>query len=360
MKTKHLYIHVPFCKNICAYCDFTHRVYDETLADRWLSRLEKEFMECVGEEYETIYIGGGTPTSLNVKQLNRLLNLVKPYSFKTAEYTVEANPENLSEDKIVMLKEYGVNRISIGLQSSDDNELRLMMRHHSFNDVENRIELLRKHGINNISADIIYSLPNQNMESLKKTIDDVLSLKLPHLSIYSLTIEPNSIFGKKGLNHLDDETEASMYEYIVSKLSEEGYIQYEVANFAKAGYESKHNLGYWNFDDYRGLSCGSTSKLHHCLYDKTKNITEYINGTKLIETKDELSLKDECFEQVMMSLRTIYGLDLELFKKRYGMDALKMYEKALNKNANSFIIKDDHLICTKRNILNTVLLDFLD
>ena len=220
MKTKHLYIHVPFCKSICSYCDYTHRLYDECIADKWLDRLEKEFIECEDEEYETIYIGGGTPTSLNIKQLERLLDLVKPYSSKVVEYTIEVNPENLDEDKIILFKKYGINRFSIGLQSSNEQELKLMNRHHNFLDVKNKINLLRKYNLNNISCDIIYSLPNQTMDSLSKTIDDVLSLDLPHLSIYSLTIEPNSVFGKKGFNHLDDETEANMYEYIVSKLND--------------------------------------------------------------------------------------------------------------------------------------------
>lgn len=360
MTTKHLYIHIPFCKSICGYCDFCHQIYRKDVADKWLLAFEKELKECEKETYKTLYVGGGTPTSLNLEQLDKFFNLVKPYTKDVLEYTVEANPESLDEDKIKLFKTYGINRVSIGVQSTSEEELKLMGRNHRFLDVKEKIELLKKHGITNISTDIIYSLPNQTMESLKKTLDDVLSLNLPHLSIYSLTIEDNSIFAKKGLNNLDEETEANMYEYIVNRLNEAGYIQYEVANFAKKGYESKHNLGYWNFDDYRGLSCGSTSKINHHMIEKTRSIKDYIEGKNIIANDELLDLKDECFEQTMMSLRTIYGLDLDMFKQRYGLDALKLYEKALAIHKNAFVILNNHLICQKRNILNTVLLDFLD
>lgn len=360
MKTKHLYIHVPFCKSICAYCDFAHCVYQSEMASKWLECLKQEFKECENEEYETIYVGGGTPTSLNCEQLEKLLELIRPKTINLKEYTFEANPENLDLEKIKLLKSYGVNRISIGVQSSNKEELKLMNRHHSFKDVKEKIKELKDNGITNISTDIIYSLPNQTMNSLNRTLDDVLSLDLPHLSIYSLTIEENSIFGKKGLKNLDEETEADMYDLIVDRLNKAGYIQYEIANFAKAGYESKHNLGYWRFDDYRGLSLGSTSKLNHHLIDKTRKINEYLKGTSIIENDDLLSLEDECFEQVMMSLRTIYGLDLKLFKQRYGKDALELYSKAIDKNKDALKIENDYLICTKRNILNTILLDFLN
>lgn len=360
MTTKHLYIHVPFCKNICAYCDFAHQIYMQEIADKWLISFEEEIKECEKENYQTIYVGGGTPTSLNCKQLDKLLSLVSPYTKEVEEYTIEANPENLDEEKIDLFIKHKINRVSIGVQSTNNEELKLMNRKHEFKDVKEKIELLRKKGIINISTDIIYSLPNQTMSSLAKTLDDVLSLDLPHLSIYSLTIEDNTVFGKKNYKHLDDEIEANMYEYIVQRLNDAGYVQYEIANFAKKGYESKHNLGYWNFDDYRGLSCGSTSKINHRMYDKTHNINDYLNNKEIIVNDEKLDLKDECFEQVMMSLRTIYGLDINLFKERYQIDPLKEYEKAIKKNKDAFIIKDNHLICTKRNILNTILLDFLD
>lgn len=360
MNIKHLYIHVPFCKSICAYCDFCHVVYKSDLADKYLDRLQNELKELDNKNFETIYIGGGTPTSLTSNQFERLLEMVKPYSNNVLEYTVEVNPESLNLEKILLLKKFHINRISMGLESSNNDELKLMNRHHTFLDVKEKVNLLKENDINNISLDIIYSLPNQTIKSLSKTIDDALSLNVPHLSLYSLTIEKNSVFGVKGYKSLDSEIEADMYEYIVSRLNNVGYIQYEIANFSKEGYNSKHNMGYWEYNDFIGLGPGSSSKYNNTRIDKTKNINSYINNKDIIDNKEELSIKDLMFENLMMSLRTIYGLDLKQFKQRYNKDALEVFKEAINKNKNQLIIKNDHLIVTKREILNTILVDFIE
>lgn len=354
---KHLYIHVPFCKTICSYCDFCHVLYNEKLVDKWLKRIKKD-LENKNTEYETIYIGGGTPSCLNNKQLEELLSIVKPFSNNVQEYTIEVNPETIDEEKIIILKEYGVNRISIGLQSSNDRLLKLMNRKHNFLDVKNCIELLRKHNINNISLDIIYSLPTQTMDDLKKTLDDVLSLNVPHLSLYSLTIEKGTIFDKLNYSSLDEETEADMYEYIENILIKNNYVHYEIANFAKEGYESKHNLGYWNYDDYEGISCGAVGKYKHHRYTNPKDVLSYINEKDIVEI-EELTNSEEAFENIMMSLRTIYGLDLRLFKERYKIDFLEEYKDAINKHENDLIIKDGHCICINREVLNSILIDFM-
>ncbi|MBR2577580.1 MAG: radical SAM protein, partial [Erysipelotrichaceae bacterium] len=162
-RTDHLYIHVPFCKTICAYCDFCHAVYREETADRWLERLKEDLKETGDEEYLTIYIGGGTPSCLNARQLKGLLDMVRPFSGKTEEYTVEINPESIDEEKTAILKAYGINRVSIGLQSSQKHLLKLMNRHHSYEDVQRAVEMFRKNGIYNISLDILYSLPGQSL-----------------------------------------------------------------------------------------------------------------------------------------------------------------------------------------------------
>ena len=360
MKINHLYIHVPFCNSICAYCDFCHVVYKKELVRKWLDKLKDEFKECKNEQYETIYIGGGTPSSLDNIELETLLKYVLPHTKKIKEYTVEVNPESIDETKIKLLKKYKVNRISIGLQSSNKRLLKLMNRHHDFNDVKNAVRLLKDNGIKNISIDIMYSLPTQTMSDLKKTIKDVLSLNVPHLSIYSLTIEDNSIFNKKGYQKLDDEIEADMYEYIVDELKKHKYVQYEVANFSKKGYESKHNLGYWHYDNFRGLSCGSSSKIDDVRYDKTRNINDYLNNKNVLVNKIRLNKDELMFENIMMSLRTKEGLDLDVFKKRYKKDALLVYKEAINKNKNNLMVKNNHLIVKNRAILNNTLLDFLN
>lgn len=359
-RIKHLYIHVPFCKTICSYCDFCHYVYNDEKANKWLNRLKKEFNECGNEVYETIYIGGGTPTSLNDEQFEKLLKLIKPHSSKTKEYTIEANPENLTLNKIKLMNKYGINRISIGMQSSSEELLKLMNRHHTFEDLKKKIDLLKENGIDNISLDIMYSIPTQTMKDLKKTLNDALSLDVPHLSLYSLTTEENSLFGKKGYKSLDEDTEADMYEYIVDTLNKNGYKQYEIANFSKVGYESKHNLGYWRYEDFRGLSCGSSSKIGKIRYDKTRDLNKYLNSKDIIESTYDLSKKDRMFENVMMSLRTLEGLDLKEFKKRYKADALDIYSEAIKKNENNIVINNGHMRINNREILNTILVDFIE
>ncbi|MBQ3295146.1 MAG: radical SAM family heme chaperone HemW [Erysipelotrichaceae bacterium] len=356
-RIKHLYIHVPFCNTICFYCDFAHRVYDFSLAEKWLERLKKEINDNCKDQYETIYIGGGTPSCLSDEQLERLLNMIDPYTEEVKEYTIEVNPESLDQDKIDIFKKHHINRISIGVQSSDDEILRSLNRRHSFSDVKKGIELLKKNGLDNISVDLMYSLPGQDMDILRRTVEDILELDVPHISLYSLTIEENSVFGKRGISNLDEDIEADMYEYIDKTLRENGYIHYEVSNFCKDGYESRHNMGYWLYDDFLGLSIGASGKIGNNRYTNTRDFNRYLNNEYIRDEDLELSLEDQKFENIMMSLRTIYGLDIEEFNRKYDCDLEKEYSKGLN---NRYIkIENGYLICSNFELLNNVLLDFM-
>ena len=357
-RTEHLYIHVPFCRSICYYCDFCHRLYDEKIADRWLDALQKEIEGNCKDSYKTIYIGGGTPTSLSLSQLERLFRLVEPYGDECEEYTIEANPESLDEDKIALFERYGINRVSMGVQSSDDEMLKSLNRHHSFEDVKNAIDSLKKNGICNISVDLMYSLPGQDMKMLQTSIDDILSLDVEHISLYSLTIEDNTVFKAKGIQPLDIEIEADMYEMIVKKLTENGYIHYEVSNFCKPGYESRHNLGYWHYDNFLGLSLNASSKIGCLRWTNTSSFKEYFSMQDIKKDVIGLDKADMMFENVMMSLRLSEGIDIASFNKRYDCDILEVYGKgAANHN---IIVSDGRLICTNLEILNSVLLDFME
>lgn len=359
MSKTHLYLHVPFCKTICAYCDFCHYGYSLNNVKKWLEELKKELQTKNLSDFDTIYIGGGTPSCLEGEDLETLLALIKPYSTKTIEYTIEVNPETITEDKVKVMKAYGINRISMGLQTSNPDELKLINRHHNFEDVKRVVDLFRKYDISNISIDVMYSLPNQTMATLSQTLKDVLSLAVPHISLYSLTIEPNSLFGKKGYEHLDEDLEADMYEYIEKTLIENGYMHYEISNFAKKGYESKHNLGYWNYDDFVGVSMGASGKENGIRYDNVRSLKDYLNGKHVLE-ETILSKEDQMFEQIMMSLRTSFGLDLDLFNKRYALSFFEVYQEAYHKHQKDFIIKDNHLIVKNLELLNSLLVDFLD
>ena len=357
-RIKHLYIHVPFCNGICYYCDFARRICDEKLADKWLDRLEREIEENCHDQYETIYIGGGTPSCLSLKQSERLLRFIYPYASKAIEYTIEANPESLDSGKISLYKQYGVNRISLGVQSSNDILLRTLNRAHDFNTVKNKIRLLKDNSLTNISIDLMYSLPGQDMDILKNTLEDILKLDVPHLSLYSLTIEENSVFGKKGISSLDEDVEADMYELIDKVLNDNGYIHYEVSNFAKKDYESKHNMGYWKYEDFLGLSVGASGKIGNNRYTNTRDLNTYLSSDNIRIENLYLDKKEMMFENIMMSLRTIYGLNIKEFEAKYGVNIRETYKKGLKNRY--IIIKDDHLICDNPEVLNNVLLDFMD
>lgn len=357
-RIKHLYIHVPFCNSICFYCDFCHRLYSSQLVDKWLNQIEKEINNKCLDQYKTIYIGGGTPSSLSVNQLDRLLSLIDPFSKEVIEYTIEVNPESLDINKINVFKKHHINRISMGVQSSNDNLLKDLNRKHSFNDVVDKVNLLKENGLSNISIDLMYSLPNQNMDILAKTLDDFISLDIPHVSLYSLTIEENTVFGKRNVKSLDEDIEADMYEYICEKLKSNNYIHYEVSNFSKEGYESKHNLGYWNYDDFLGISLGSSSKIGNVRYTVTTNFDKYFDDYNSYDEYLKLTNEDLKFENIMMSLRTIYGLNIDDFNSKYNCNLINEYPKGIN-NPNIKII-DNKLICTDLALLNNVLLDFMD
>ncbi len=358
-----LYIHVPFCRTICAYCDFCHTVYREQSAQDWLSALERELSQRkLPSDYLTAYIGGGTPTALSAEQLERLLTLLDPYVQHVHEYTVEVNPETLDEKKAEILAEHGINRASIGFQTSDPGLLKLMNRHHSYEDIALAIQLLRSKGIMNISLDLMYSLPGQTMAMLRQSVEDALSLNPQHLSLYSLTIEENTVFGRKGYEHLDEDTEADMYEWICSTLEQHGYIHYEISNFCMDGYASRHNQAYWHYEDFTGVSCGASGKEGNIRYDNTRSLKEYC-ADPLHREELELSDEDLMFEFVMMGLRLKEGFHQSVFQERYAVSYKEVYGEKTEELIHKGLLEEcgDMIRCTDRGfeILNSVLVELL-
>lgn len=357
---EHLYLHVPFCASICHYCDFCHRLYNPVLVKQWLEALKKEI-----ETYnikaclKTIYIGGGTPSCLSEKELIELLECLKPLINNVEEFSFEANPESLNPDKIKILKQYGVNRISLGVQAIQESLLKLMNRNHSFADVKQVVSWLKKVGIDNISLDLMYSLPGQTLDNFKASLEAVTSLDIKHISIYSLTIEEHSVFGKKGYQPCDDETEADMYQMAIAYLETKGFKQYEIANFAKESCYSKHNMAYWNYNDFYGLSLGASGKLGDYRYDNTKSFKKYF-AHDFVEERIDLSHADLMFENIMMALRTKFGLDLSLFERRYHQNFFEVYKKPYEKHIDDFEITDGFLRVKDLAVLNSLLIDFLD
>lgn len=361
---KSCYVHVPFCASICAYCDFQRAGYSEHLCDKWLDALEKEIQNReIPSDLKTMYIGGGTPSCLKKHQLERLLTMLSPYVSKIDEFTMEMNPESCTDEICELVSSYGVNRVSLGVQSFEPRLLKLMNRHHDHATIVSSIASLHHFGIHNISVDAMYSLPTQTMSEWISTLQQCVLLDVTHLSMYSLTIEPGSAFARKHLEPLDSETEADMYEQAILFLENHGFHQYEISSFCKPGYESKHNTAYWMYDDFIGLGLGASGKEHHCRYDHPVGFQNYLNDPTTVE-RIELSKEDEMFEMVMMGLRLKQGMSLSLFKERFGCDFIEVYRDALKfcLLKNWLVLQEDKVKATERGfeILNTVLEQFLN
>jgi oxygen-independent coproporphyrinogen III oxidase len=301
---KHLYIHIPFCTHICAYCDFVKSRYHEGLADHVIDRLIEDIHACESENLETCYIGGGTPSALSLNQLERLCQVIHQKWPNINEYTVEINPEDMSIEKMHCLKAYGVNRLSMGVQATQVRLLKIITRHHLFEDVEKVTNWAHECGIDNISYDLMYGLPTQTLEEFKQSIETVLTLKPSHCSLYALTIEPNTAFGRQKVQPVDNELEGLMYQCAVDTLTQAGYEHYEVSSFAKSKQQrSSHNLSYWLYSDFLGLGPGAASKVGSRRWTNTRNIHHYTQKQNLIFEDIELSIQDQVIESLMMGLR---------------------------------------------------------
>ena len=338
---KSLYIHIPFCTHICSYCDFAKVLYDEKWAFSYVEELKKEIENYdISEKLDTIYIGGGTPTCLPNALLADFLKYLRPFLKENGEFTIEGNPESLNEEKIEILRNGGINRLSIGLESSDERYLKLMGRKHTAQDVKNAIETAKSHGISNISVDLIYALPKEDLATLEKDIDVLLSLDVPHLSCYSLTVSPGTLFYNKGYKEMDDELSASMYELILDKLTKAGYERYEVSNFAKNGRYSLHNLTYWHDEEYYGVGLGASGYLNNVRYTNTKSLKEYLSGNYIFE-KEELTLESRLEDYFLTNLRLSKGFLKKDFEKRFAFPFEERYKNKLNKLKKDGLLEEN-------------------
>lgn len=376
MKIPSAYIHIPFCQQICHYCDFTKFFYNERLADEYLEALEKEIHTYIpGEKasVRTIFVGGGTPTAVNHKQLEKLLQMIDDH-FDIAgceEYTFEANPGDLDVEKVRLLKEYGVDRISLGVQVFDDDMLEKIGRVHKVKDVYTNIDRLVQAGLTNVSIDLMYALPGQTVEDFEKTIDEAMQFGLPHYSSYSLQIEPKTVFYqryKKGkLSKAKEDDEAEMYELLQRKLAEAGAVQYEISNFAKPGFESKHNLTYWNNEYYYGIGAGAHGYLPGKRTINIRPLPAYVKKAtedgKPVLHEEPIGLKEQLEEEMFLGLRKTQGVSKELFQQKYGKTLVDVFGNKLTElRERSLIAEDaDHIrLTSKGRILgNEVFQEFL-
>ena len=356
-----VYIHIPFCRSICSYCDFSRFIYNEKEADKYLNALEEEVKEYyLNEEIKTIYIGGGTPSVLSETLLNKLFKIINLFNkSKNLEFTIECNPEDINESFLDLIIKHGVNRISIGVQSFNKTKLEFMKRNSDFLDLKTKINLIRQKGINNISLDLMYALPKEELNVFKKDVKMFLKLNPDHISTYSLIIkEGTEIFNK--FDNTEEEIEIEMYNYLVKKLKKKKYNHYEVSNFSKEGYESKHNLTYWNNKEYYGFGLSSSGYINGFRYENTKNMKKYLEGN--YRDNEKLLSKQEIMEdEVMLGLRKIEGINVEEFYEKYNVNIQDVFPvKPLLKN-KELVYKNGYLFINKDKIyvMNEILLKLI-
>lgn len=357
-----IYIHIPFCKSICSYCDFSKVLYDKERVQVYLDSLEEE----IGDSYEhepveTLYVGGGTPSALSEYALERLGEIISKLNIvENAEFTFECNIEDVDEVLLNMLRSIGVNRLSIGIESFDESKLKFMKRSTSYKDAKNRILLARQYGFSNISVDLMYGIPFEKVRDLRKDLNLFLKLGTEHISTYSLIIEDNTLCKIEGSEYIDQEEDAKMYDYLRTKLKSCGYHQYEVSNFSKPGYESKHNLVYWNNREYYGFGLGAHGYIKGFRYENTRSIDDYILGKWRLD--EHLVGPQEMMEnEVMLGLRKTQGINLEDFFNKYEVNIQDVFPvKPLLKN-RELIYKDGYIFINPKYIyiMNEILLKLI-
>ena len=364
MKTiKALYIHIPFCEHICDYCDFTKLQYFTIFAKPYLKHLKEELDSYqINHRLETIYVGGGTPTALEDDLFVELLKIIEPYTDGVKEYTFECNPESLTDFKLSTMKEYGVNRLSIGVESTNDEILKSINRHHTYLDVKTAILRAKTHGFDNINVDLILGLPGSDLAQLRIDLDNLFSLDIQHLSCYSLTVHPNTVFFLKNISEPLSDKSREYYDLVHIHMKEHGFIHYEVSNWALPGRESKHNMVYWKNEQYYGVGLGASGYIGNVRYTNTRSITEYLKG-KTRDTEEVVSMKDDIEYQIMLNLRTVNGLNLDSFKEKFGIDLLKAKEKEIRRMIDGGLLelRNQNLIPTYEGmmVLDTIILELI-
>ncbi|HZG84150.1 radical SAM family heme chaperone HemW [Paenibacillus sp.] len=327
-----VYIHIPFCTNKCHYCDFNSYVLKGQPVHEYLDALERE-MEATASAVppgviRTVFVGGGTPTVLTPEQMERFLASVRAYFPNLApdyEFTMEANPGTTDAEKLQAMREGGVNRLSFGVQSFDSGLLHAIGRIHSVDDVYRSIDNARAAGFANVSIDLIFGLPNQTLQQMSDTLDKALELKLPHHSIYSLKVEENTLFHtlyERGELPLPkEEDEVAMFHLIMDRMRSAGYEQYEISNFAKPGFESKHNTVYWRNESYYGLGAGAHGYVKGRRHVNVKGIQPYIDATKAglpVLDQEEVAEREAMEDFMMVGLRLLRGVDRADFEAQFG------------------------------------------
>ncbi|OFN98500.1 coproporphyrinogen III oxidase [Streptococcus sp. HMSC074B11] len=328
------YVHIPFCTQICYYCDFSKVFIKNQPVDSYLEHLLQEFHSYDIQKLRTLYIGGGTPTALSASQLKVLLEgLTKNLDLSMLEeLTIEANPGDLDADKIAVLQNSAVNRVSLGVQTFDDRMLKKIGRSHTEKDIYENIDRLKLAGFDNISIDLIYALPGQTMDQVKDNVAKAIALDIPHMSLYSLILENHTVFmnrmrrGKLPLPK--EEVEAEMFEYIIAELEKAGFEHYEISNFSKLGFESRHNLMYWDNAEYYGIGAGASGYVDGVRYKNHGPIRHYLKAVEEGSARineEHLSQREQMEEEMFLGLRKKSGVSMARFEEKFERSFQELY-----------------------------------
>lgn len=373
MKEMSLYIHIPFCKQKCLYCDFPSYAGKENLIDEYITALNKEILnKCLDFKIISIFIGGGTPSYLDERNLESLLKTINLLNLEdNIEFTVECNPGTLNEEKLRIMKKHNVNRISMGLQSTNDSLLKEIGRIHTFEEFKKNYYQARKAGFENINIDLMFGLPDQSLEDWKKTLEDAVSLNPDHISAYSLIIEEGTCFYKlynnDKLNLPSEDDERNMYLMTKEILNRHGYHQYEISNYSKDKKECFHNKVYWKCNEYLGIGVSASSFIDEKRFKNIDDIRNYIekikNNEDVTEEVHVNDIKDDMEEFMFMGLRMIEGISLKEFKKRFGRDVYDVYDDAIKNNVKRGLLVIDseklYLSLNGIEVSNYVMSDFI-
>ncbi|OQC06370.1 MAG: Oxygen-independent coproporphyrinogen-III oxidase 1 [Candidatus Cloacimonetes bacterium ADurb.Bin089] len=330
-----LYIHIPFCLSRCGYCSFFSVPYRKSALNEYVDYLHKEkalYQSQLNRPLATIYFGGGTPSLLNAEQIMDLLSGLN--ILPKAEITLEINPLQITENYLQTLNKTPVNRLSIGVQSMNPEELNWLERQHKPEQIQEKIALCRQFGYQNISLDLIYGLPNSSVQSLQRTVEKYLTLKPEHISCYLLTLDNDCRKAKERAFLPDEEMQAEQYEFLCNCLKQEGYIHYEISNFALSGYASQHNLRYWHSDDYLALGASAAGWITPIRYQNPADLNLYyqsVDKGEAFPQREELSEQRIVQDYLMMGLRLKEGIDLDEFNNRFRFKLTALYEAKISK-----------------------------
>lgn len=349
-KPSSAYVHIPFCTQICYYCDFSKVFIKNQPVDDYLQALIAEFRSYDIKQLKTLYIGGGTPTAITAPQLDYLLTeLSKELDLSVLEeFTIEANPGDLDAEKVAVLKKSAVNRISLGVQTFNDKHLKQIGRSHNEGQIYETIDSLKAAGFHNISIDLIYALPGQTLDQVKENVAKALALDIPHLSLYSLILEHHTVFMNKmrrgKLNLPTEDLEAEMFEYIITEMEAYGFEHYEISNFGKPGFFSQHNLMYWNNDEYYGCGAGASGYLDGVRYRNRVPIQHYLKAVAQGNarlTEEVLTMEEKMEEELFLGLRKKTGVSIAQFEAKFPYSFAERYGQVVKELVADGLLVDD-------------------